>query len=83
MNRPKPNSVVCLGQFKGGEIEPGTFHGGEIEPGVFHQPEQKDRRGQTADKEPPEADAETMTLEENGSAETEDDHSSQGHADEH
>ena len=41
MKKIKVNCVVCLGQFLGGEIEPGTFHGGEIEPGTFHNDEIK------------------------------------------
>lgn len=26
------NCNICIGQFYGGEIEPGTFHGAEIRP---------------------------------------------------
>lgn len=36
MKRLERQSVICEGQFNGGEIEPGTFHGGDIEPGTFH-----------------------------------------------
>ena len=71
-------SVICCGEFHGGEIEPGEFHGGGVDLDLLHRSSEKSLLSEAGDGEAPEAGADTRTADHNSSVKAEGDRSPKG-----